>query len=187
MEKFKRTLQSSELSYPFPREAVNDPSHLHSHDSLFCSETSLWPGSPAFGGIARKKHRPSYFGLQIFDFGFFGLSFSIRNRHSAIWRRAARVPGRAPLHRNRQGLGARTVCPRAARKADSKGRRGDSRIAPTNRIATRGIIYHSVIGGYIPPPAQPGLPSPRRYVGGSRSRSRGGTRGARRVRDGRGP
>ena len=25
--------------------------------SFFCSKPSLWPGSPAFGGIARKKHR----------------------------------------------------------------------------------------------------------------------------------
>jgi len=58
MEKFKRPLQSSEPSYPFPREAVNDPSHLaHLEESFFCSKPSLWPGSPAFGGIARKKHR----------------------------------------------------------------------------------------------------------------------------------
>jgi len=38
----------------------------------------LWPGSPAFGGIARKKHRPSYFGFRIADFEFFWFSFSFR-------------------------------------------------------------------------------------------------------------
>jgi hypothetical protein len=25
--------------------------------SFFCTKPSLWPGSPAFGGIAQKKHR----------------------------------------------------------------------------------------------------------------------------------
>jgi hypothetical protein len=31
--------------------------HLHFEESFFCFQPSLWPGSPAFGGIARKKHR----------------------------------------------------------------------------------------------------------------------------------
>jgi hypothetical protein len=34
----------------------------------FLPKANLWPGSK---GVARKKHRPSYFGLQISDFGFF--------------------------------------------------------------------------------------------------------------------
>jgi hypothetical protein len=44
----------------------------------------LWPGSPAIGGIARKKHRLSYFGFRIADFGFFWFSFSIRIPQSAF-------------------------------------------------------------------------------------------------------
>ena len=58
---------------------------------LFCEKASLWPGSK---GVARKKHRPSYSGLRIADFGFFDFLFqsALRNRHSAIWRRAYRAP-----------------------------------------------------------------------------------------------
>jgi len=56
----------------------------HFCDSFSNGKESLWPGSPAFGGIAWKKHRPSYFGLRISDFGFFGFSFSIRIPQSAF-------------------------------------------------------------------------------------------------------
>jgi hypothetical protein len=47
----------------FPQEQGNLLYHLlwlaylHSCDSFSCQKASLWPGSPAFGGIARKKHR----------------------------------------------------------------------------------------------------------------------------------
>jgi len=53
---------------------------------------NLWPGSLAFGGITRKKHRPSYFGFRIADFRFYRIFLvfvfqsAFRNRHSAIWR-----------------------------------------------------------------------------------------------------
>jgi hypothetical protein len=32
-------------------------SPIHFLDSLSWAKASLWPGSPAWGGIARKKHR----------------------------------------------------------------------------------------------------------------------------------
>jgi len=44
----------------------------------------LWTGSPAIGGIAPKKHRLSYFGLRISDFGFSWFSFAIRIPQSAF-------------------------------------------------------------------------------------------------------
>jgi hypothetical protein len=47
---------------------------LHFFDSLSCVKANLWPGSK---GVARKKHRLSYFGLRIFLVFFF-------NPHSAI-------------------------------------------------------------------------------------------------------
>ena len=47
----------------------------HFCNCLFCEKVMLWPGSR---GDTRKKHRPSYFGLRISDFGFFWFSFSIR-------------------------------------------------------------------------------------------------------------
>jgi hypothetical protein len=50
-------------------------------DCLFCEKASLWPGSK---GVARKKHRSSYFGLRISDFGFFCFPFSIRIPQSTI-------------------------------------------------------------------------------------------------------
>jgi hypothetical protein len=58
----------------------------HFCDSFSNGKESLWPGSPAFGGIAWKKHRPSYFGLRISDFGFFVFlyQFAFRNLQSAI-------------------------------------------------------------------------------------------------------
>jgi hypothetical protein len=43
------------------------------------------PGSsPGGKGLVVKKHRLSYFGLRIADFGFFGFSFSIRIPQSAF-------------------------------------------------------------------------------------------------------
>jgi hypothetical protein len=50
----------------------------------------LWPGSK---GVARKKHRLSYFGLRISDFGFFCFPFSIRIPQSTIRNLKAGPPG----------------------------------------------------------------------------------------------
>jgi hypothetical protein len=50
-------------------------------NSLFRVKAVLWSGSK---GVARKKHRPSYFGFRIADFGFFWFSFSIRIPQSAF-------------------------------------------------------------------------------------------------------
>ena len=36
---------------------------LHFCHWLFCEKVSLWPGSPAFAGIAREKHRQDWGGL----------------------------------------------------------------------------------------------------------------------------
>ena len=50
----------------------------------FDGRLGLWPG---WKGLAREKHRPSYLGFRIADFGFFDFLFqsAFRNRHSAIW------------------------------------------------------------------------------------------------------
>jgi hypothetical protein len=50
-------------------------------------------------------------GFRIVDFFGFLFQSAFRNRHSAIWRRAYRAPGRAPLQRNYPVLGKRTACP----------------------------------------------------------------------------
>jgi len=87
----------------------NSPCLLHFYDFLFCQKAILWPGSR---GVARKKHRPSYFGFRISD--FFGFSLSIRIPQSTIRnfvRRAHRAPSRAPLHPNNPVLTERTICP----------------------------------------------------------------------------
>jgi hypothetical protein len=54
----------------------------------------LWPGSKA---VARKKHRPSYFGLRISDFGFFRFSFSIHIPQSAFRNLVSRLDTRPGL------------------------------------------------------------------------------------------
>jgi len=75
---------------PFPRKVkkLGLLAHLHFCSCLFCEKASLWPGSK---GVARKKHRLSYFGLRISDFFGFLLQSAFRNRHSAIWGRAYRA------------------------------------------------------------------------------------------------
>jgi hypothetical protein len=52
--------------------------HLHFGHPPFWQKTSLWPGSK---GLARKKHRPSYFGLRISDFFGFLFQSAIRIPH----------------------------------------------------------------------------------------------------------
>jgi hypothetical protein len=58
-------------------------------DCRFYEKAGLWPGSK---DVSRKKHRPSYFGLRIADFGFFGFSFSIRIPQSAFRNLVAGAP-----------------------------------------------------------------------------------------------
>jgi len=88
---------------------------LHFCDSFSYGKSSLWAGSPAFGGITHKKHRPRYFGFRIADSWLLVAGFSLlvpslpilysfnqqqgtsnkelifqsafRNLQSAIWRR----------------------------------------------------------------------------------------------------
>jgi hypothetical protein len=65
----------------------------HSCDSFSKGKESLWSGSK---GVTCKKHRPSYFGLRISNFGFFGFSFSIRIPQSAFRNLVAGLSGDPP-------------------------------------------------------------------------------------------
>ena len=72
----------SELRTKFLRAAFSPLlAPLRFFDFLSGQKASLWTGSK---GVARKKHRPSYFGLRISDFGFFCFPFSIRIPQSTI-------------------------------------------------------------------------------------------------------
>jgi len=50
---------------------------LHFCDSFSYGKSSLWAGSPAFGGITHKKHRPRYFGFRIADSWLLVAGFSL--------------------------------------------------------------------------------------------------------------
>jgi len=63
------------------KSSLQKLAHLYFFGFLSYEKGSLWPGSK---GVARKKHRPNYFGLRISDFGFFCFPFSIRIPQSKI-------------------------------------------------------------------------------------------------------
>jgi hypothetical protein len=64
----------------------NSLAHLHFCHPLSWAMASLWPVSPAFGGIARQKHRPIEFRISNCGFRILGFLFqsAFRNRPFAI-------------------------------------------------------------------------------------------------------
>ena len=72
----------SELRTKFLRAAFSPLlAPLRFFDFLSGQKASLWTGSK---GVARKKHRPSYFGLRISDFFAFLFQSAFRIPHSAF-------------------------------------------------------------------------------------------------------